>query len=419
MTVATGADNSSPNLSCAVPAGGAVPARSQLAWIRAVESHPDCGMLRADAHRNVTQLVWVLARWADWQTMTSRPGWDTLMSTTGLSRATVAAWLRWLRERGLLVVVEHGTTPRFTPRAERRDDDRNTAAVYLLTATSQVPADRAPGFVDGTRTPTWVLPARCPEVERCRRYTRAREPGGREAPTLRVVATDDPTGAAVLAPWPRWAPAVTNVDRLALCLRLSGELPVVAAVGRARRVRHLLRPWLQAGWTVRGLVYAIDHTPDGEPHRFAWRSMAEIRNPAGWLLHRLRLWRDPAGELLPDPTAPVSGPPARPRDADPAPSRSAARSAAVTSTPTAGAPAARSRTVGEQDRPEPPLLLARSRADAYGAQWRALQRARAERAVRTGEWPRRPDGRTARQPHDRLSDGRSPASARQGTPPPA
>jgi hypothetical protein len=116
-----------------------------------------------------------------------------------------------------------------------------------------------------------------------------------------------------------WRSARTRDERLALCERLRAESPPVRAAGSARRLRHLLRPWLLAGWSARGLLYAVDHTPDGAPWRFAWRSVRELRNPAGWLLHRLRAWRDPHQRPLPDPYAAPASPPARAGTPEPGP----------------------------------------------------------------------------------------------------
>jgi hypothetical protein len=54
-----------------------------------------------------------------------------LMERTGRSRTSVARWLRWLRARGLLGVVESGTTPRCAPMA-LATDTLNRAALYVL-----------------------------------------------------------------------------------------------------------------------------------------------------------------------------------------------------------------------------------------------------------------------------------------------
>ncbi|MGI8416282.1 MAG: hypothetical protein ACR2P2_08800, partial [Nakamurella sp.] len=51
-------------------------------------------------------------------------------------------------------------------------------------------------------------------------------------------------------------------------------------------MRHLLRPWLLAGWTVAELMHAFDHEPDGTER--TWTTA--VRSSGGWLLSRLQLW---------------------------------------------------------------------------------------------------------------------------------
>lgn len=115
-------------------------------------------------------------------------------------------------------------------------------------------------------------------------------------------AAGEATSAKTQA-WGRHTPARTRRDMLALCARLQAEAPVYRAIGSTRRLRHLLRPWLHAGWTIAGIVWAIDNKPNGDPWRYAWRTVDELRNPAGWLRHRMRRWTDDTGRPLPDPWA--------------------------------------------------------------------------------------------------------------------
>ena len=87
----------------------------QAAWIRAVEAHPAFATLRVDAHANLLSVAWVLARSADWTSLTTRPTWPRVMRTAGIRRSTVAKYLRLLRDAGLLGVVETGSTPLIRP----------------------------------------------------------------------------------------------------------------------------------------------------------------------------------------------------------------------------------------------------------------------------------------------------------------
>ncbi|MGE5759900.1 MAG: hypothetical protein ACM37V_06015 [Gemmatimonadota bacterium] len=299
------------------------PARSQGSWVRTVEAHPDVALLRADARRNLRMLVWELARWADWDTETSRPTWQRLRSAAGLSRSTVAKWLAWLRERELLAIVEHGSTPHFRAGVLDNGTEGNLASVYLLCEPcGDEPARNAEEHphqifpVHETRTPSWKPSIPTRQITRARASIAPPQSGGaaKSGPDIPPGEIGDTPmqshdhknatregEAKVANRWPMWRPAGTRTERLALCERLREESPPLRAAGSARRLRHLLRPWLLAGWSSRGLLYAIDHTPDGALWPYAWRSVRELRNPAGWLRHRLRAWRDSNQLPLPDP----------------------------------------------------------------------------------------------------------------------
>ena len=101
--------------------------------------------------------------------------------------------------------------------------------------------------------------------------------------------------------WPRNLPARTKRDRLALCDRLRHDAPPLAWVGSARRLRWLLHDFLTAGWTAEDLLHAIDHHPHTGGYAYATAAPGTpggLRNPAGWLIHRLKPWRHPDGTPL-------------------------------------------------------------------------------------------------------------------------
>ena len=105
--------------------------------------------------------------------------------------------------------------------------------------------------------------------------------------------------------WAHHVPAVTAADRLALADRLRHDAPALTWVGSSRRVRWLLRDFLHAGWTADDLLHALDTHPDTGPYAYATTAPGTrggLRNPAGWVLHRLKPWRAPDGT----PVAPFS-----------------------------------------------------------------------------------------------------------------
>lgn len=268
----------------ACPAGSRR-AAGQASWLAALRAHPDFGLLRADAASRLLELAWVLAARASWRTQTTMPTWATLAELTGLSRRSVARHLAWLRAAGLLGVVETGSTAAARPLA--LSDGRNRAAVYVLAVPTPEP-------VDETGTPTGVLTVGEDPVARASRSPRPQ--GG--------------PGDGDASGWPLHAPTRTGAQRLAAARRLAAELPWLAGVGE-RRIRHVLRAHLAAGWAVRDVLYALDHAPDGT----AWTYTADVTRPGGWLAWRLRQWTA-GGVPLPAPLAAVDAKAARAREED-------------------------------------------------------------------------------------------------------
>ena len=94
--------------------------------------------------------------------------------------------------------------------------------------------------------------------------------------------------------WARHLPAGTAADRLALADRLRHDCPAFVWVGTSRRLRWLLRDFLTAGWTAADVLHALDTHPDTGPYAYATSAPGTpggLRNPPGWVLHRLKPWR--------------------------------------------------------------------------------------------------------------------------------
>ena len=247
-------------------------------WLRAVEEHPATAQLRADAHGHLLAVAGVLARAADWGNLTTRPTWERLCERTGLGRRTVARWLAWLRAEALLGVVESGSTPQLRPMALAHLEG-NRAALYVLATpvTSSCPVDETgtpPGLTEG-ESPTHT----------------------RDDPEQSPLRGPDSRTAAPGAVWGWTTPTRDGRSRLACAQRLRERVPALRDLSD-RHLRHLLRPWLLAGWTAADVLHAIDHAPDGSAH--TWTT--SVRTAKGWLRHRLARWTDVAGA----PLAPLS-----------------------------------------------------------------------------------------------------------------
>jgi hypothetical protein len=276
----------------ALPAGSA-PARSQAAFVRAVAEHSDTVALRAHARENLTRLAWVLSSMASWESLTVRPTWPVLQARTGLSRRSVARWLAWLRARGLLGIVESGTTPRFVPMALAVGTG-NRASVYVLCVPQTVPPEPRRGSgTQETGTPTLLgLEVKNP-------YSRARANQRPADPPNQRKERKERSKEMERPGWPRTQIARTKTDRLALAETLQAHALALRPLS-ARALRSLLRPWIarpELGWTLAWLLHALDRTPGGSPYTYT----APVRAPAGWLRHRLSAWIDRHGQPLPSP----------------------------------------------------------------------------------------------------------------------
>ncbi|MDP9093099.1 MAG: hypothetical protein M3N95_09215 [Actinomycetota bacterium] len=275
-------------------------AGSQGAFLRAVDEHPDTSVLRVDALEHVRAVAWVVASTASWSTLTARPTWPVLQERTGLSRASVARWLRWLRLRGLLGVVESGTTPRFAPMALDADAG-NRAALYVLCVPAPPAAavEASTGLqplesVEESETPTFLA------------FDLKKNPyaGARatQPTTLAdLVAEQRRSDKRGRPQWPRTAVAGSRFERLALVETLQAAAPALRPAS-ALALRSELRPWLartELGWNVRWLLHALDHTPDGQPHPHT----AQVRMPVRWLRYRMSFWVDEHGQPSPSPGA--------------------------------------------------------------------------------------------------------------------
>jgi hypothetical protein len=105
--------------------------RDQGHWLSALRRQDWVRDVRADGRANLLAVARLVALYASWQTLESRPTWARLITRSGLSERTVARWLQELRVRGWLAHLEHGSTPAHRPTVLAHLEG-NRAAVYGL-----------------------------------------------------------------------------------------------------------------------------------------------------------------------------------------------------------------------------------------------------------------------------------------------
>jgi hypothetical protein len=105
--------------------------RDQRHWLSALRRQDWVRDIRADGHANLLAVARLVALYASWETLESRPTWARLLARSRLSERTVARWLQELRVRGWLAHLEHGSTPAHRPTVLAHLSG-NRAAVYGL-----------------------------------------------------------------------------------------------------------------------------------------------------------------------------------------------------------------------------------------------------------------------------------------------
>jgi hypothetical protein len=265
----------------AVPVGSRR-ARDQMGWVAAVLAHPELAGWRADRVRNLAEIARVLARYADWRMLTTRPTWARIAEQSGVGRATVARAIRWLRTEGFLGVVESGTTPAFRPGVLHGLADLaegNRASEYVLT----IPTRSGKRQRIRTEPPVARPITDTPSL--------ARKGQGRRPPHAREAAGQIPRH------WPLSRSPRTRGQMLAAAEQLRQRCRLLSRI-TARHLRSLLADYWRQGWTPGDCLHALDHQPSGR----LWPHTYRVRRVPGWLRHRLAAWHAPGGRLYPSPS---------------------------------------------------------------------------------------------------------------------
>jgi hypothetical protein len=201
-----------------------------------------------------------------------------LAEVGGCSTRTVSRLLAWAQDVELIVVVETGASATFL------GSPTNRAPAYVLVAPPSAHQSTAASAQAGLSAQL------TPPVE-----------GNDDLPDS-YVGTKPLTGKRRLdhhpgpnTAWPAWQIPATPTERSAAVTTL------LARIGLARvpfwRARALLHQWWSAGACVAGLLYAIDHHPDGTARGNALRGAADPLQVIGY---RLRPWVNQLHQLPPE-----------------------------------------------------------------------------------------------------------------------
>ncbi|TQM01603.1 hypothetical protein FB558_8494 [Pseudonocardia kunmingensis] len=243
---------------------------------------------RSDRAAAWTAILHQLVCCMDWETgLITALTLERLGAAGARATRTVSRVLAWAREQGLVVVVEPGASAQFLGTPHGR------TPTYALTTTTPLKASELS-----------AEPALQREDHQVSSHS---DQHGDPSPCLgwsnKPLTQNrlDPSNPAP-QPWPVWRVPKTAPERISAtkCLFTRLGLDRGGVSGRAKiplwRAVRLLRPWWDAGWSPRGLVYAIDHHPDA-PDRHRGDAMRGVHQPLAVLGYRLAPWRDRAQEL--------------------------------------------------------------------------------------------------------------------------
>jgi hypothetical protein len=222
-----------------------------------------CGR-RADHLRNVEHAARALMAYTDHDALIARPGHDTILESTQLSRRTLQRSIDTLHELGLLITLEEGTTAWLrkarlkSGQSDPYEHQDNRAEVYRWTVprwaddllATETPSAGRPGSTELTGTPSRPSPK-----ERAGRTNTScrRQPAGSYA-RARVYQPARPQAAGKPAthsrpsprprspqPWEAYAPQVMAVWQVAM----PTELTSLLAEHEAQRLANEIARQLQ------------------------------------------------------------------------------------------------------------------------------------------------------------------------------
>lgn len=269
-------------------------------------AHADYNRCYRNRQANISAVLDVLISCLDFQSMTSRPGWDLIAETAQIHRATVGRSLEALKAWGFVGVVATGRLAAHAA-ADKDGVFMNEAAVYVLCVPSLmavVEPRPAPVPEDEFATPPAVCGNTPFEIKTTHTRTREKSIQIETAPPslkthLSGVASSAPTAQVPWRPESRWPAHRTTsrkYERAAAGAEIHHRLFPLRCMNPAD-ITSVCRDFFKDGWTVADIIHALDVMPDGTkwPHSGApaTKNAGRMR---GWMEKRLTGWRTETGE---------------------------------------------------------------------------------------------------------------------------
>jgi Bacterial regulatory proteins, gntR family len=263
----------------------------------ALLTHEKFAQCNRNGRATIAGVLRALIARADYDSMTTRPGWEALIEATGTSRTTVARVLRLLAAWGLIGRVATGRQAKYA--AVGPDGRRiNEAAVYVLCAPSPL------ALVHKVGTPPALGGSHLNKKKLTHTRAREKNPNTDVAPPRLIPAGTTSGASTPHVPWrPEllW-PAHRTTNRRIQRVAASSEIRYRSFPLRCmtpKDIANSCRDFFLAGWTVADIIHALDWRPDGTlwPHSGA-PDTKDARRMRGWLRHRLNAWRTASGEPL-------------------------------------------------------------------------------------------------------------------------
>ena len=250
---------------------GLVVVTDQPAARELIDRAVDAEGWRADRRHIALTVLRTLADAMDWRIgLVTGATRQAAAQRAGASPRTVSRVIAWASRVGILVCVEKGATGQFLGTRSNR------VPAYVFVSPSGMPIPRPRRVADAQRVDGNVHPpASCDSTQ-----TLVRE-GSKKTPPK------PPT-------WPGRDRARDGRERAAATQTVLDR----AGVRRvpAWKARALLARWWRAGWSVSGVLYAIDHHPD-RPAETRGDAIRGARAPLAVIGHRLAVWQGREHEL--------------------------------------------------------------------------------------------------------------------------